>query len=245
MQPNQSGRLGHLRHQLSCLFLAAMLAAASSTVPAAEPNIIALLGRNPETAKKLGLEKLSAEEKEEWNRLLTTTYLAGANVGRTNWAGAVAITAPANVDAQSKGTSRFWLSKADLESDDIVKLENGAIFKVASGLVGVGIRRTVALIQEGSQWSLWVARKRVFRGELLRAPDSGKPIAFKRATIASVTSDGVIVRMTDESIYEIDLLGRIQTMLWLPTTEVFILESGKMINPTDTGGDFIECRPLK
>lgn len=222
-----------------------MLATASFTGPAAEPNIIALLGRNPDTAKKLGLEKLSAEEKEEWNRLLTTTYLAGANAGRTNWTGAGAIAAPANDDAQSKSASKFWLSKADLESDDIVKLENGAIFKVASGSVGVGIRRTVALIQEGNRWSLWVARRRVFLGELLRAPDLGKPIAFKRATISSVSSNGEIVKMTDESIFEIDLLERIQTMLWLPATEVFILETGKMLNPTDTGGELIECRRLK
>lgn len=196
-------------------------------------------------SKKLGLEKLSAEEKEEWNRLLTTAYLAGVATGRTNRTLAGAFDAPTNDDARKKSASRIWFSKADLDSDDVVKLENGAIFKVSSGLVGVGIRREVALIQEGSRWSLWVARKRVFRGELLRAPDSGKPINFRRVTISSVSSDGGIIKMLDESIYEIDQLGRIQTMLWLPTTELLILETGKMLNPSDSGGEMIECRRLK
>lgn len=217
----------------------------SETTSAAETNIIAELGRNPEMSKKLGLEKLSAEEKEEWNRLLTTAYLAGMATGRTNRASVGAFDAPANNDAQKKSASRLWFSKADLDSDDTVKLENGAIFKVSSGLVGVGLRREVALIQEGSRWSLWVSRKRVFRGELVRAPDSGKPIAFRRTTISSVSSDGGVIKMLDESIYEIDQLGRIQTMLWLPTTEVLILETGKMLNPSDSGGELIECRRLR
>lgn len=221
---------------------AALLATMSGPVSAVETNIVAELGRKPEMSKKLGLQKLSSEEKDEWNQLLTTAYLAGMATARTNQ---TLLGAQANDDAQRKSASRLWLSKADLDGDDVVKLENGAIFKVSSGLVGVGIRRQVALIQEGSRWSLWVARKRAFRGELLRVPDAGKPIAFRKATISSVSSDGGVIKMLDESIYEIDQLGQIQTMLWLPTTEVFILETGKMLNPSDSGGEFIDCRRLK
>lgn len=60
-----------------------------------------------------------------------------------------------------------------------------------------------------------------------------------------MSSDGGIIKMLNESIYEIDQLGRIQTMLWLPTTELLILETGKMLNPSDSGGEMIECRRLK
>ena len=243
MHPNLRSPVGQL-----CLLIfrwmlsAALLATMSGPVSAVETNIVAELGRKPEMSKKLGLQKLSSEEKDEWNQLLTTAYLAGMATARTNQ---TLLGAQANDDAQRKSASRLWLSKADLDGDDVVKLENGAIFKVSSGLVGVGIRREVALIQEGSRWSLWVARKRAFRGELLRVPDAGKPIAFRKATISSVSSDGGVIKMLDESIYEIDQLGQIQTMLWLPTTEVFILETGKMLNPSDSGGEFIDCRRLK
>lgn len=246
MQPNSSTALGHLRRQiLRWLFFAALFTTMSGTASAAETNVVAELGRNPEMSRKLGLEKLSSEEKEEWNRLLTTAYLAGVATGRTNRALPGVFDAPAKDEAQKKSASRLWLSKADLDSDDVVKLENGAIFKVSSGLVGVGLRREVALIQEGSRWSLWVSRKRVYRGELLRAPDSGKPIAFRRATISSVSSDGSVIKMLDESIYEIDPLGQIHTMLWLPTTEVFVLETGKIFDASGSGGELIDCRRLK
>lgn len=245
MQPNSPTPLGHLRQHLCWLLLTALFAAMGGTTSAAENNIIAKLGRDPEMSKRLGLEKLTSEEKEEWNRLLTTVYLAGVETGRTNRALLGASDAPVAADAQKKNASRLWLSKANLDSGDVVKLENGAIFKVSSGLVGVGLRREVALIQEGSRWSLWVARKRVYRGELIRAPDSGKPIAFRKATISSVSSDGSVITMLDDSIYEIDQLGRINTMLWLPTTEVFILETGKMFNASDSGGEMIDFRRLK
>ena len=85
-----------------------------SATSAVETNIVAELGRNPEMSKKLGLEKLSAEEKEEWNRLLTTAYLAGVATGRTNRTVAGAFDAPTNDDAQKKSASRIWFSKADL-----------------------------------------------------------------------------------------------------------------------------------
>jgi hypothetical protein len=245
MQPNSSALCGNLHHPFRWLLLISLFAAISGTTSVAETNIVAELGKNPEMSKKLGLEKLTSDEKEEWNRLLTTAYLAGMEIGRTNRALVGFPDAPVNTDAQKKEASRLWLSKADLDSDDVVKLENGAIFKVSSGLVAVGLRREVALIQEGNRWSLWVARKRVFRGELIRAPDSGKPVAFRRATISSVSSDGSIITMLDDSICEIDQLARLHTMLWLPFKEVFILETGKFFDASDSGGEMIDCRRLK
>lgn len=38
--------------------------------------------------------------------------------------------------------------------------------------------------------------------------------------ITDVSSDGSVVKLTDGSIYEIDALGQIKTMLWLPTQKV-------------------------
>lgn len=229
-----------------CWFLfAALFAIACGTVSAEEPNLVAELSRDSAMAKKLGLQKLSQEERDEWNRLLTTAHLAGVTSGGTNQNRLGDSGAQSSEATQKKGALRLWLSKADLESDEVVKLDNGAVFNISSGSVGVGIRREVALIEDGSRWSLWISRKRVYRGELLRAPENGKPITFSKATISSVSQDGSLLTMLDSSIYEIELLGRIHTMLWLPATEVFVLENGKMLNASDSGGELIDCRRLK
>lgn len=244
MQLKSFAPLGRLHCLFRWLLFIALFVTVNGMALAVETNIVAELERSPEMSKKLGLQKLTAEEKDEWSRLLTSAYLAGMETGRTNQArlGGLEVTTNANIQ---KCTSRLWLSKADLDNDDIVKLENGAIFKVSSGLVGIGLRRDVALIQEGSRWSLWVARKRVFRGELIRAPDVGKPIAFRKTTISAVTSDGSVITMLDNSIYEIDQMSRIYTALWLPFTEVLILETGKMFNESDSSAEMIDCRRLK
>lgn len=227
------------------LLLAAMFACAHSTASAEDPSIVAELSQDPAMAKKLGLQKLSKEERDEWNRLLTNAYLAGVRSGGTNQHRPSDPGAQSTEEAHKKVGLRVWLSKADLESDDVVTLENGAIFRVSSGSVGVGIRREVALIEDGGRWSLWISRKRVYRGELLKAPEVGNPIACRKATISSVSRDGSLLTMLDSSIYEIDPLGRIQTMLWLPSAEVFVLDNGKLLNASDSGSESVDCHRLK
>lgn len=60
--------------------------------------------------------------------------------------------------------------------------------------------------------------------------------------VSTVTSDGSIVKLEDGSIWEIDLLDRIDTMLWLVTEEVLVC-GGRLIN-TDNGQS-VNARRLK
>lgn len=48
----------------------------------------------------------------------------------------------------------------------------------------------------------------------------------KETFITEVSSDGSIVQLADGSIYEIDIIGQIKTMLWLPTQRVLRLGDG-------------------
>lgn len=245
MKPNLHALLYQLHRLASHRLLAvALVLVLCNTASAEETNIVANLAKNPEAAKKLGLQKPTPEEKEEWNGLLTAVYFAGEASGRTNRTPLAVSDVDIIGGGQKKSTSRLWLSKADLDGDDVVKLENGAVFKVSAGYVGVGIRRQVALIEDGSRWSLWISRKRMHRGELLRAPETGKPVAFLKAAISSVASDGSVITMLDGSVYEVDELGRIDTSLWLPASDVFVLEDGRIFNASD-GGELIDCRRLK
>jgi hypothetical protein len=50
--------------------------------------------------------------------------------------------------------------------------------------------------------------------------------------IDSVTSDGRIVVLEDGSVWEIDAVDRITTMLWLPTSDIVACDD-KLINMDD------------
>jgi hypothetical protein len=50
--------------------------------------------------------------------------------------------------------------------------------------------------------------------------------------VDSVTSDGQIVKLEDGSIWEVDLVDAIDSMLWLPTTDIIACDD-KLINTDD------------
>lgn len=60
--------------------------------------------------------------------------------------------------------------------------------------------------------------------------------------IASVSSGGEIVKLEDGSVWEISVIHRIETTLWLVTEEITIC-GGRLIN-TDTG-DAVDATPIK
>ncbi|OGA45863.1 MAG: hypothetical protein A3G24_18430 [Betaproteobacteria bacterium RIFCSPLOWO2_12_FULL_62_13] len=48
----------------------------------------------------------------------------------------------------------------------------------------------------------------------------------------SVSGDGEIVKLEDGSIWQVDAVDAIDTMLWLPTTEIVVCDD-KLINTDD------------
>lgn len=228
----------------------ALLAAALfiTGLPAfAQIDYVARLAENEDLAKRLGLSKLSEAERSEWNRVLAAMYSMGAkSATRAPDAGDFPQIEQRSAKAESEASGAVaWISRADLDGEDIVKLRNGAIFQVSIGFVGIGMGRDAALIKEGSQWSLWIEGKREFHGELLRPPSVGTPISFRRASIQTVSSDGSIVRLIDGSVCEIDIVDRIHTMLWLAASEVFIINGKSIINPDDSSSEMVQFTRLR
>lgn len=226
-------------------YFIAVLAAASPAIAALD--YLATLSKDAEISKNLGLSKLSESERAEWNKLLATVYQLGIQSAKTTTTKQSAVDeSRTTVGATGADTSgSIWMTKADLEGEEIVKLRNGAVFEVSIGFVGYGYGREVALIREGTRWSLWVEGKREFRGRLLKAPEGGRPDSFKRSSIGSVSSDGSIVKLSDGSIYEIDSLGRIDTTLWLSGSEVFVVNDSTLLNASGDGGSSIQARLLR
>jgi len=61
-------------------------------------------------------------------------------------------------------------------------------------------------------------------------------------SIAEVSNDGSIVRLSDGSIYDIDAVGQIKTMLWLPGQKV-LKQTNKLLNVNK--GQSVGATPLK
>lgn len=222
------------------LLLAACACAAVSS--AYSTDYVSRLAENPELAKALGLEKLSEAERAAWNRVISAAIEAGGKA-----------TAPPSstpnprenrprLEAEFNG--RLWMSKADIKGKDIVQLANGAIFEVLGGYVGYGYGRDAAIIEEGRRVTLWVGGGREFAGRLLRAPQFGSATPFKRTTIVSVGASGALVKTGDGSVFEVDALGQVSSMLWLPGSEVLVLEDGRLIC-TDSSDEPVSAQKLK
>lgn len=62
--------------------------------------------------------------------------------------------------------------------------------------------------------------------KLIFACESGHWIKFK-------SSDGSVIVLEDNSIWEIDLIGRVDSVLWLPIENIIVCD-GLLIN-SDTG----------
>jgi hypothetical protein len=224
---------------IQCLFILILSVGATT----AQPNFIAELAKDPDSVRKLGLNKLTQSEQDEWNRLLSAVYAASKGESSTPQSSTASNQLSSRVEAPG-ASGQIWLSRADLSSEDVIRLENGAVFQVSIGVVGVGIRREVGLIREATRWSLWVSGKRVYRGDLLRPPDIGKPLSFTKTSITSVASDGSLLTMLDGTVYEVDLVNRVDTTIWLPVSDVLILENGRIINLNDSSRTAVNCRRL-
>ncbi len=210
----------------------------------AQADHISELAKANDGGASLGIQKLTPSERAEWNRLLDRIYSAGVDSTKSP---ASTPSAPANkapaIPLAPPGASA-WITRAEVNGEDIVKLRNGAIFEISSGYVGSGTRDAI-LIKEGSRWSLWIEGKREFRGQLLKAPDGPPTATLRRSSIQSVTSDGSVIKLIDGTIWEVGFVDRINTGLWLSFGDVLVLNNMSLVN-LDQGSDgMIDVRRLK
>lgn len=237
---NRSPSLFHPRTSIRAHLFALTCCITPFCAQAEDIDYVAKLSTDPKLAAALGLDKLNDAEKGAWNRVIVAAFAAGREAaGQTP---VVAQTVPAPTPEVWSG--RAWQTKADLEGEDVITLRNGAVFE-ATGLVGFGLGRDALVIQEGGRWTLWIEGKREYSGTLLRRPQGGTPINFKRTTVDSVSSDGAILKTADGNVYEVDVLGRLSTSLWLAGTGLLVLADGTIVNADSPMGEKARAKKLR
>lgn len=129
---------------------------------------------------------------------------------------------------QSDGTIAYQ-TKISSDSDEIIKLENGAIVKVSSYFGYLGYRKTAILYGSGHRCKIWIAGKKSYNCELLKQPNrKGQPA--KKVHISQVKGNGTILMMLDGSIYEVDSIDTIYTSLWLGISDGLLINGMTLIN---------------
>jgi hypothetical protein len=124
-----------------------------------------------------------------------------------------------------------YLTRVDSDSDDIVKLENGAIVEITSGYLGyVGYRKKAILYRTASGCKIWIEGKRVYRCDQLREPTVARKVVVEELSIASITDDGDVLKATDGRVFEVSSLYTMYTTLWLAPFEALLIGDAEIVN---------------
>jgi len=91
--------------------------------------------------------------------------------------------------------------------------------------VQIALAKAVAAKKPQTMESLDLASSLLTSGLRLKS-DITSPSTGKETFIVSVSSDCSIVKLGDGSIYEVDVIGQIKTMLWLPAQKVLRQKDG-------------------
>lgn len=130
--------------------------------------------------------------------------------------------------AMSDGTVAYQ-TKIDSDSGDIIKLENGAIVEVSSYFGYLGYRKDAVLYGSGHRCNIWIASKKSYKCDLLKAPE-GRGEPAKEVHISEAKGNGTILIMLDGSIYEVDTIDEIHTSLWLGSSDGLLINGTTLIN---------------
>ena len=93
----------------------------------------------------------------------------------------------------------------------------------------MGYRKSAVLYGSGHRCNLWIAGKKSYKCELLKAPD-GRGEPAKEVHISEVKGNGTILIMLDGSMYEVDAIDEIYTSLWLRISDGILISGTTLIN---------------
>lgn len=230
---------------------AAMPAAMTATAPPTTltaSDFVDVLKKSKEAAESIGFERMSVSEQAALGEMLKQTFLAGYRAcsdndqptaprtpGRTVPPGPGA---PPNSAEQAQPpeqlpTNSCFESKIDGIADDIVKLRNGTILQI-TGLPPVLVLpgKRAILFRTNAEQKLWIEGKKAYRCVVTKQPEiTVQTHSVRESRIFSVSTDGALIKLLDGSAYEVDMLDRIHTMLWLPAQTAVIADDSEMLAP--------------
>ncbi len=214
-----------------------LMMATATAAPAQSMDFIAIIRSSADSGRSIGLQKLTAAERDALNELFNRVYAIGAGRAGTATPSSPKNAAPQAPTAARPGrvtTTTAFKTKVDEDAGDVLTLENGAVVEVTAGTLGyLGYRKDAVLITSGSTCRVWIESKRTYRCAVLKAPYRRGDEATE-SVIANVSSDGSIVKLSDGSVFEVSSLNTITTMLG----------DGEMIN-LDNGDELVTVTRLR
>ena len=186
-----------------------------------QEDLLSVLIAQPGLAERLGVAKLTAEERAAWNEVLNMVLQAGSQMPALP-------PSPSGVGATGADV-QVYESTVDEADGDVVQLSNGAVVEVTGYLGYVGYRRDGILIKQGRSWRIWIEGKRTFTARVLREPSRGGR-SGEVVSVSEVLGNGAILRLADGRMLEVDSIDQIYTGIWLPYFDAILVGGYELLN---------------
>lgn len=92
----------------------------------------------------------------------------------------------------------------------------------------VGYNKPAVLSVSSTSCRLWIASKREYTCDLLKAP-SGRASSAEREMLRAVRGNGRVLQLGSGRLLEVSFQSY-ETALWLPGSELLILDSSQVVN---------------
>lgn len=186
---------------------------------------------------------MPASQRAALNRLLNSVYQLGTKRARDGLAAASPGAPSSGLGPAAGVTARAYETRVDSDDGDVLTLENGGIVEIMAGYPGyLGYRKREVLLTGASGCRIAISGKRTFRCAVLRNPNYGRARSAEIVGLSRVRADGAILELVDGRMLEVDVLGKYSSSLWLPGSNLVILDGIEAINLDDVGDPIMITR---
>ena len=233
-------------YRIKCvIFILITFSVISGIVLGEQIDFISILEQSPEKVKSLGLQKLNKEERASVNILLNQVYRLGLKTQNQSTNQDQGASGSSEVTVKKTAGIPVYITKIDDCTDDVLKLENGAIVETKSGYLGfVGFRKKAVLYKDIRSWKIWIDGKKSFTCEVLKPPQYQTAKSGEKVSIVEVKGDGKYLVTSSGSLLEVNQLNTIETSLWIGYFEAIIIDGSQLIN-LDSGGEIIDVTKVR
>jgi len=191
---------------------------------AGQEDILEILMARPGLAERLGIDKLTPEEREAWNEVLNAMLSAGRQMS----ASGEGLPGPGVGDVGDVGVAVFE-STVEAADGSIIRLSNGAVVEVSGYLGYVGPPGRGLLVRQGRSWRLWIEGREALTVRLISEPERGGR-AGELVSVSEILGDGAILRLTDGRTLEVGTIDRVSSGIWLPFFNAILIGGYELLN---------------
>jgi hypothetical protein len=234
------------RYYIKCAIIILLtFSVISGSVLAEEIDFISILEQSPEKVKSLGLQKLNKEERASINVLLNQVYQLGLKTQNQSTNQHQGSVGSSEVVEKKIAGIPVYITKIDDCTDDVLKLENGAIVETKSGYLGfVGFRKRAVLYKDARGWKIWIDGKKSFNCDVLKSPQYQTAKSGEKVSIVEVKGDGKYLVTSSGSLLEVNQVNTIETSFWIGYFEAIVIDGSQLIN-LENGGEIIDVTKIR